>query len=259
MKEDTLRKQESLTLEPCDIVAFAAHPDDMELNVSGTLALAVRQGWKAAAVDFSRGELSTRGTPELRDEEARKAARVLDLSCRINLGLPDGHIRDSDEARKRVVRVLRQLRPKVVIAPPLQDHHPDHMGVAEIVSRSLHLAGVAKYDPGEEPWRPHVLLHYLGSLPAVPDIVVDITSVYDIREQSILCYASQFHKEGTDEPPTRISHPDFLDAIEGTARKYGRLIGATYGEAYTSALPVPVTDLVSLYSKQPWEFPKRES
>ena len=259
MQDKHLRPDGALSLEPCDIVAFTAHPDDMELNVSGTLALAVRQGWKAVAVDFSRGELSTRGTPELRAEEARNSAQVLGLSCRYNLALPDGHIRDTDEARKLVVRVLRQLRAKVVIAPPLQDHHPDHMGVAEIVSRSMHLAGVAKYEPGQEPWRPHVLLHYIGSLPAVPDLVVDITGVYEIRKQSILCYASQFHKEGTDEPPTRISHPNFLDAIEGTARKYGKLIGAAYGEAYTCPLPVPVTDIVSLYLKPPWEFPKRES
>jgi bacillithiol biosynthesis deacetylase BshB1 len=259
MQEPALRSEGALPLPPCDIVAFTAHPDDMELTVSGTLALAVRQGWRAAAVDFSRGELSTRGTPELRDEEALEAAGILGLSCRYNLKLPDGHIRDTDEARKLVVRVLRQLRAKVVIAPPIQDHHPDHMAVAEIVSKSLYLAGVGKYEPLEKPWRPHVLLHYLGSLPAVPDLVVDITSVYEIRRQAILCHASQFHKEGTDEPPTRISHPDFLDAIEGTVRNYGRLIGAAYGEAYTCSLPVPVTDIVSLYSKPPWELPKKES
>jgi len=236
----------------CDIVAFAAHPDDMELTCGGTLALTARQGWKAGAVDFTRGELSTRGTPEMRAAEAERAARVLGLACRINLDLPDGHLRDTDEVRGMVVRLLRVLRPKVVIAPPLEDHHPDHMAVAEVVSRSFDLAGVGKYAPPEQPWRPHVLLHYLGSRAAVPSLVVDVTSVFDVRNEAILCYRSQFHREDSTEPPTRISHPSFLDAIDGGCRRHGALIGVPYGEAFVSRTPVPVADLVSLYAMKPW-------
>lgn len=249
--------------EPCDIVAFTAHPDDVELNCSGTLAAAAAQGRKAGVVDFSRGELGTRGTPEIRAREAAAAARALGLTCRINLGLPDGHLRDNDEARGLVVRLLRAMRPRVVIAPPLVDHHADHMAVAETVSRSFYLAGVARYgmpqsdatapEEATAPWRPRALLHYTGSQITAPDVVVDITDVYEARKKAILCFASQFYKDGSDELPTRIAHPDFFDALEGRARHFGALIGARYGEAYTTPEPVGVTDLVSLYDREAWK------
>lgn len=240
-------------LSPCDIVAITAHPDDMELNCSGTLALAIRAGWTAGAIDVTRGELSTRGTPERRDEEARAAAAELGLTTRANLQLPDGHLHDSKETRRAVVRVLRSMRPKVVLAPPLNDHHADHMAVAEIVTRSFYLAGVAKYDPGIEPWRPHALFYYLGSRADIPAMVVDVSSTYEQRLAAIRCYESQFFKEESTERRTRISHPDFLAAIDGTARRFGALIGVRYGEAFTSPEPLAVRDLVELYSKPPWE------
>jgi bacillithiol biosynthesis deacetylase BshB1 len=249
--------------QPCDIVAFTAHPDDAELNCGGTLAAAVAHGWKAGIVDFSRGELGTRGTPEIRAREAAAAARALGLACRLNLGLPDGALRDDDATRAFVVHLLRVMRPRVVIAPPLTDHHADHMAVAETVSRSFYLAGVAKYgvsqpdetDPGAAagPWRPRALLHYTGSRITAPALVVDITGVYEARRKAILCFASQFYREGSEEPPTRISHPDFFDALEGRARHYGSLIGARYGEAYTMPEPVGVIDVVSLYDREAWE------
>ncbi len=247
------------TATPCDIVAFTAHPDDMEICCGGTLALAARQGWKAGAVEFTRGELGTRGTPETRSREAEEAARVLGLSARLNLELPDGHLHDSDESRQLVVRILRQTRPRVVIAPPLIDHHPDHIAVAEIVSRSLHLSGVAKFLPEMEPWKPRAILHYVGSRSAVPSLVVDISSVYEVRAEAMRCHRSQFYQEGSTERPTRIAHPDFPAAIEGRLRHFGAMIGAAFGEAYTLEEPIPVTDLVSIYSKTPWEHPPRKA
>ena len=240
---------------PCDIVAFAAHPDDAELTCGGTLALAVRQGWKAAVVDFTRGELSTRGTVEERRKEAAEAARVLGLTCRVNLELPDGHLHDSDENRKLVVRLLRKMRPRVVIAPPLLDHHPDHMAVARIIQRCFFLAGVEKYAEGDPPWKPHALLHYMGTAPAAPDLVVDVSSVHEVRMEAIRCYRSQFYREGADEPPTRISHPDFLTTVEGMSRRMGFFIGISFGEGFTSMAPVPVPDPVSLYFHAPWSQP----
>jgi bacillithiol biosynthesis deacetylase BshB1 len=249
----------TMNITPCDIAAFCAHPDDMELNCGGTLALSAKQGWKTAAVDFTRGELSTRGTPENRDKEAAAAAGALGLSCRVNLGLPDGHLQDTDENRKQVVRALRLMRPRVVIAPPLEDHHADHVAVATILSRSVYLAGVAKYLPGLEPWRPHALLHYLGSRPAIPALVVNISSVFELRMEATRRYRSQFYQENSSEASTRISHPEFLQAIEGRARSFGAFIGAAFGEAYTVDEPVPVTDLVTLYSKEPWEQPRKNN
>lgn len=248
-----------MKIKPCDIAAFCAHPDDMELNCGGTLALSEKQGWRTGAVDFTRGELSTRGTPEDRQKEAAAASGVLGLSCRVNLDLPDGHLQDTDENRKQVVRVLRLMRPRVVIAPPLQDHHADHAAVGTILSHSVYLSGVAKYLPGLEPWRPRALLHYLGSRPAIPAVVVDISSVFELRMEATRCYRSQFYQSDSSEAPTRISHPEFLQGIEGKARTFGAFIGVTFGEAYTTEEPVPVTDLVTLYSKEPWEHPQEEA
>ena len=243
----------------CDIVAFMAHPDDAELQCGGTLALAVARGSRAAVVDFSRGELATRGTPEERDREAEAAALELGLSCRINLGLPDGRLEDSHDARKQVVRLLRLLRPKVVIAPALKDHHPDHMAVARIVERSFYLGGIAKYLPELEPWRPNTLLHTMGTRPGVPALVVDISEVYETRKRAIACYESQFHSDDASEPQTRISHPEFNDWVEGGLRHFGFFIGASYGEGFTSPMPVPVSDPVNQYSVVPWKNLREES
>lgn len=236
----------------CDIVAITAHPDDMEINCGGTLALAVQQGWKAGAVELTRGELGTRGTPEIRAQEAASAAQVLGLSCRVNLELPDGHLHDGDEPRKLIVRLLRLMRPRVVITPPLRDHHADHIATAEIVAHSIHLSGVARYLPDLEPWKPHALLHYLGTRPAIPSLIVDISSVLELRNKAMRCHASQFFRADSTERATRIAHPDFPDAIAGRLRHFGAMIGASHGEAFYSEEPVPATNLVSLYSRTPW-------
>lgn len=240
---------------PSDLVAFVAHPDDAEIHCGGTLALAAAQGWRAAIVDFTRGELSTRGTPERRAEEAAEAAAVLGLACRVQLGLPDGHVRDDDDARRQVVALLRRMRPRVVIAPPASDHHADHVAVAEIVSRSVYLAGVARYAPeadGPEPWRPRCLLHHVGTRPAIPDLVVDVSAVFEQRMRAMRCYRSQFHAPESDEKPTRVSHPEFLAWVEGALRRHGFLIGVSHGEAYTTPEPVPVTDVIRQLGADRW-------
>jgi LmbE family N-acetylglucosaminyl deacetylase len=131
------------------------------------------------------------------------------------------------------------------------------MAVASILASSFYLAGVAKYAPGDGAWRPHALLHTIGSRAAVPSLVVDVTSVYELRARAILCYRSQFHDEASTEPPTRISHPDFLKAIEGAARRNGAFIGVPFGEAFTVREPIPVSDPVALYSRKPWEHPSK--
>jgi bacillithiol biosynthesis deacetylase BshB1 len=238
---------------PCDIVAIVAHPDDAELNCGGTLALAAAQGWRAAVVDLTRGELSTRGTPEIRAEEALDAARALGLTARIQLGLPDGSIEDGVETRRRVVDIIRRLRPRVVIAPPREDHHADHMAAGEIVARAMWLSGVMKYLPRLDPWRPESLIHYVGSRAAIPSSVVDISPVYDRRLAAIRAFRSQFWNPESNEPPTRIASPEFLDQIEGRARYFGFLIGAKYGEAFTSAEPIAVSRPVEIFGRERWE------
>lgn len=238
--------------EGCDLLVFAAHPDDAELCCGGLLLVSSGQGWRTGVVDATRGELGSLGTPETRDREAAEAARILGLSCRRNLGLPDGHVRDCDESRREVVRTIRELRPLVVVAPPLEDHHPDHMAVGELVRQSLYLCGIRNYLPGTEPWRPRALLHYAGSRPVIPRLVVDISDVIDRRMEAVRCYRSQF------EPPAdgralRINVSYFLEAVLGHLRHYGSLIGVPYGEAYTSELPLPISDLVTLFGREPWK------
>ena len=157
------------------------------------------------------------------------------------------------------LRLLRLLRPKVVVAPALKDHHPDHMAVARIVERSFYLGGIAKYLPELEPWRPNTLLHTMGTRPGVPALVVDISEVYETRKRAIACYESQFHSDDSSEPQTRISHPEFNDWVEGGLRHFGFFIGASYGEGFTSPMPVPVSDPVNQYSVVPWKNLREES
>ncbi|MEM7232463.1 MAG: bacillithiol biosynthesis deacetylase BshB1 [Planctomycetota bacterium] len=252
---------------PCDIVAFVAHPDDAELYVGGTLALAKEQGHRTAIVDFTRGELSTRGNLESRAAETAAASRTLGLSCRVNLDLPDGHLRDNDESRLAVVKTLREMRPSVVLASPIDDHHADHMAAGIIVKRSVYLSGVRKYGPTDlEPWRPNTLLHYVGTHAAVPDCIVDISSVFETRDAAIRCYQSQFF--GADstsvgnprtelgdggQQSTRIALPEFMEWMNGRARHFGMLIGASYGEAFTSDHPIPISRPVDIFGRSAWE------
>ena len=214
---------------PFDLVVFSAHPDDAELCCGGLLLLCAEQGRRTAVVDLTRGELGSLGTPEIREQEAGEAAGVLRLTKRCNLGVPDGHIRDTDENREQIVRVVQELRPTLVIAPPREDHHPDHMGLAELVRQSVYLCSVRKYLPASPPWRPKALLHHMGSRHQTPKFVVDISSVIDRRLEAVRCYRSQFDspQEGF---PVRIASERFLDSIQASLAHYGSLIGVAYGE-----------------------------
>lgn len=237
----------------CELVVFSAHPDDAELCCGGLLAKTARQGRRAAVVDLTRGELGSLGTPEIRTREAEAAAQVLGLAHRANLGLPDGAIRDTDANRALVVRAIRELRPYVVVCPPTLDHHPDHMGVAELVRQSFYLCGIRNYLPELPPCKPKVLLHHFGSRAMQPQIVVDVSDVFETRMRAVRCYESQFAASQPADFPVRIASGRFLESIEATLKYYGSLIGVAYGEPYLSELPLPVTDLVSLFEIEPWK------
>lgn len=231
-----------------DLLVFAAHPDDAELAGGGLLARANALGQKVGIVDLTRGELGSRGTPETRAEESAAADRVLGVSVRENLGLPDGGLVPNDlDARRLVVDAIRRHRPTLIAAPHLEDLHPDHAAAGRIVADALYPSGFANYETGSRPYRPAGLIHYMNHFAFEPSFVLDITDVFEVKLAAIRCYASQLHREGSTEPATNISRPDFLARIEGRAREYGSRIGVGFGEPWFSSRPVPVQDPVALW------------
>ncbi|MDE0102359.1 MAG: bacillithiol biosynthesis deacetylase BshB1 [Bryobacterales bacterium] len=237
----------------CDLVVFSAHPDDAELCCGGLLLSSAAAGWRTGVVDLTRGEAGSLGTPEIRLIEAERASKILGLAHRRNLGLADGHVRDTDANRRLIVRTIRELRPQVVVGPPMEDHHPDHLATGELLRQSLFLCGVRKYAPGTPPWRPKALLHHFGSRPMAPQLVVDISEFFERRMEAVRAYGSQFGVEQPPGFPVRLASSRFLRSIEATLAYYGSLIGVAYGEPFNSELPLPVGDLVGLFGNEPWK------
>ncbi len=237
----------------CDLLVFAAHPDDAELCCGGLLLLSAKQGWKTGVIDLTRGEMGSLGTPELRVQEAEAAAKVLGLTVRRNLGLPDGRLCDCDEYRETIVRIIRELRPQIIIGPPPEDHHADHMAVAQLLRQSFFFSGVRKYLPELDPWRPKALLQHYSSRPIEPKCIVDVTEVIEERFEAIRCYKSQFDVPQPKDFPIRLASSGFLDSIRASLMHYGAMIGVPYGEPYASETPLPVGNLVGLFSHEPWK------
>ena len=240
-----------------DVLALAAHPDDVELCAGGTMCILARDGYRTGVVDFTRGELGSRGTPEGRLDEAARAAEILGLASRDNLGLPDGDIRNTAENRAKLIRLVRRYRPPIVLANAPEDRHPDHPAAARLATDALFYAGLRRIETFEddgspqEPWRPSHVLHYMHSIPFEPTFVVDVTDVWEQRMAALQAFRSQFfhpdHAPDEDEPETFISNPDFLAWVEARARTYGYRVGVRYGEPllYRHG-PVGVTDLVAV-------------
>jgi bacillithiol biosynthesis deacetylase BshB1 len=230
-----------------DVLALGPHPDDVELAVGGTLLAHRRRGRSVAIVDCTRGELGTRGSPEIRATEAAEAARLLGVVYRGNLGLPDGSLFNADESRRRLVRALRTLRPVVLLAPHDEDLHPDHEQAGSLARDAVFLAGVAKYEPGLPAHRVRAVLHYPSHRQFVPSFVVDITSEFAAKRAACLAYRSQFHDPRSNDAATYLSRPQFWDWWEGRARYYGQLIGAEYGEPFLHHGPLKVDDVVAAF------------
>ncbi|MEM0963302.1 MAG: bacillithiol biosynthesis deacetylase BshB1 [Bacteroidota bacterium] len=243
-----------------DVLALAAHPDDVELCAGGTMCLLSDQGYQTGIVDFTRGELGTRGTPETRAEEAAAASEVMGLSARHNLGLPDGDIQNTRENQLALIRLVRAYRPSIVLTTAEKVRHPDHGDATRLSVDALFYSGLAKIETidedgaAQEPWRPHHVLHYMQALDTEPTFVVDVSDVWERRMASLLAYTTQFYQPGSDQddgPQTYISNPDFLAWVEARARVYGYRVGATYGEPFVYRHgPVGVTDLVALLDRK---------
>lgn len=241
-----------------DVLATAAHPDDVELCCSGTICTLTDRGYDVGVVDFTRGELGTRGTPEARAEEAANAAEIMGLAARENLEIPDGQIENSPENRRKVIRRLRKHRPRVLLINADHCRHPDHCDAAELASDAAYYAGLRKIETRDrdgrlqEPWRPDHVLHYMQAIEFEPTFVVDVSDVWDRRMEALRAYRSQFfHPEyDSDEPETFISNPEFMEWIEARARTLGYWIGAEYGEALKYRHPpVGVDDLMSVLGR----------
>jgi N-acetylglucosamine malate deacetylase 1 len=215
-----------------DILAFGAHPDDVELFAGGTMAKMAALGHATGIVDMTRGELGTRGTPELRKQEASKAAQILGLKTRENLGLSDGDVQVTPQARLKVIRMLRKYRPQVVITHYGDDKHPDHVNTSRLVAEAVHHSGLAKIKTGQERYRPQTLLFFKLPSNVLPSFVVDISEYIEQRKAAIASYRSQLFDPSSLEPSTKLSHPDFLRQVESMHSYYGSLIGKAQGEAF---------------------------
>lgn len=242
-----------------DYLALAAHPDDVELAMGGTMALLAANGKKTGIIDLSRGEMGTRGTPEMRKLEAEKAAKVLGLKVRENLGLPDSLLESTREFQLPIIKAIRTYRPDIVFINAPDDRHPDHGNAARLQTDALFYAGLLKIetfdDEGnmQKPWRPFHTLHYMQDRPFEPSIIVDVSNFFDKRLESILAYSTQFNTDGdSSAPQTYISSSGFFEQIKARARVLGHQIGATYGEAFLYHKgPIPAKNFNFLESIQP--------
>jgi len=235
-----------------DILAFASHPDDVELGCSGTLIAHAQAGKKTGVADITLGELGTRGTPEIRAREAEAATAILGLQVRVNLGLPDGFFRSDRESLLAVVNVIRNYQPEIVLMNAIHDRHPDHGRGSNLVSEGCFLAGLKQIrtqnEAGEEQmaWRPKTVYHYIQDRYIEPDLVVDITEVWEKKVQTIRVFKSQFFDPDNTTPNTYISNPEFLPFIEARAREMGHKIGTTFGEGFTRERTLGVRSLFDL-------------
>ncbi|TRX51748.1 bacillithiol biosynthesis deacetylase BshB1 [Fulvivirga sp. M361] len=235
-----------------DILAFAAHPDDTELSCAGTLASHIAKGYKVGVVDLTRGELGTRGTPEIRDKEAKASAEILGLAVRSNLEMEDGFFEADRTNQLKLVRAIRTYRPTILFANAIKDRHPDHGRGAKLAVEATFLSGLVKIEVKDDdgqllaPWRPQVVYHYIQSQFISPDLIVDVSAHWDKKMEAIRAFKSQFHDPDNDEPDTYISSPQFMEMIEGRGKELGHSIGVAYGEGFTVNRNIGVTDLFNL-------------
>jgi bacillithiol biosynthesis deacetylase BshB1 len=241
----------STTDTELDVLAVFSHPDDAELTVAGTLLKLKSRGYRTGVLDMTRGEMGTRGTPELRATEAQDAARILKLDLRLNLDQPDGHVWLTEESRRALVRVIRAHRPGVIFTSPWDDPHPDHANTCKIVREAARLASMRRYDEeaGQDAVRVPMIAHAVYSRLVVPSFIVDVSDFVEDKMKAIRAHASQFYRQDSAEPATRISDKNFLDQIEGRLRHYGALIGVAAGEPFYVREALNVDDPVALLSR----------
>lgn len=234
-----------------DILAFGAHPDDVELGAGATIAKAVKEGNTVAVIDLTQGELGTRGSVEIRQQESAAANKILGISFRENLDLPDGFFKNDRESQLKVIKAIRKYQPKIVLCNAIDDRHIDHGKGSKLVSDSCFLSGLKKIETEDEngpqqQWRPQVVYHYIQWKNIDPDFVIDVSDTIEQKIESIKAYASQIYNPKTKEPSTPISSKNFLDSVHYRAKDLGRLIGVEAAEGFTSERFVAVKSIDDL-------------
>lgn len=221
-----------------DILAIGAHPDDVELSCSGTLAKEIANGKKVGILDLTRGELGTRGTPEIRDQEAKDAAKILGVSVRENLAFRDGFFTNDEEHQLAIIKMIRKYQPEIVLCNAVKDRHIDHGKGSKLTSDACFLSGLRSIKTAingnfQDPWRPSKVYHYIQWEILKPDFVVDISGYIDKKMESVMAYKSQFYDTGSKAPATPISSKNFIDSVRYRAADLGRIIGVAHAEGYT--------------------------
>ena len=234
-----------------DILAIGAHPDDVELGCGATLAKEIKNGKRVGILDLTRGELGTRGSAEIRDKEAAKAAKILGAAVRLNLELADGFFENNAESQLEIIKVIRKYQPTMVLCNAVDDRHIDHGKGSKLASDACFLSGLQKIETNfdgnrQKAWRPKQVYHYIQWKNLEPDVVVDVTGFLDQKLKAVFAYESQFHKSESDEPETPISSTNFKESISYRAQDMGRLIGVAHGEGFTAERYVAVDSLFKL-------------
>ncbi|RZM03244.1 MAG: bacillithiol biosynthesis deacetylase BshB1 [Pedobacter sp.] len=234
-----------------DILVLAVHPDDAELGCSGTILKHIAQGKKVGIVDLTRGELGSRGTAESRDQEAAASAKILGLHARENLRFKDGFFQNDEAHQIEVIKMIRKYQPEIVLSNALEDRHPDHGRAGDLANDACFLSGLVRISTqmdGEEQlaWRPRLLFQYIQDRYIKPDIIVDITPFIETKIASIRAFKTQFFNPEEEGPDTYISSPEFFESVIGRSREFGKSIGATHGEGFTSRKLLGIDDLFQL-------------
>ena len=241
-----------------DILAIGVHPDDVELGCSGTMINEIKRGKKAGIIDLTQGELGTRGNIETRYEESAKAAMVIGALVRENLKMRDGFFRNDEEHQLKLIQAIRKYQPQVILGNILNDRHPDHGRAGQLITTACFLSGLTKIetnDENEKPqqrWRPSYVLHYLQDWYHEPDLVIDISNVFEQKMEAIRSYSTQFYNPtiGNDGPQTYISTPDFIESLIARARVLGKKIGVKYGEGFISEKKIGIRNLDALIQNE---------
>src|SRR5450631_2186017 len=240
-----------------DLLAFGAHPDDIELSCAGTLLIEKNNGKKVGIVDLTQGELGTRGTAEVRKEEAKNSAVILGADIRENLEMADGFLKNDEENQRKIIIVLRKYRPEIILCNAPDDRHPDHGRSADLVNDAAFLSGLIKIetkddlDNKQEIWRPKYVFNYIQDLYFKPDFVIDISNVFDKKIEAIDAFSTQFYNPNASdkEPQTYISSPEFLESVINRAKMYGKMIGVKYAEGFLSKKMIGMKTFDALIQK----------